>query len=305
MNKKVFEVAIIGGGPAAMSAALYLSRFKRDIAIIPGWNFGGQIANTTTIENFLGTVDYSAPRLMIDMDKHFNKEFEGEIVYGFVNDIHFEENVRIEVPGQEDILSKVVLVATGSNPKKLKIKGEDDFAARGVSYCATCDASLYEGKNVAIVGGGETAFEDADLLSKYAKKVTLIHRTNKFRASPKAIERVIGNPKIEIMSHTTVKEIQGDTKVSSLLLDYQGINLDLSMDGIFVAIGQEPNTNFLEKDKDRFLIDGYIFVNGLQHLSEDRLFAAGDVRFGAHKQIAIAVGEGATAAININSYLNF
>lgn len=317
----VYDTIIIGGGPAAMSAALYLSRFSRKVAWIFGYSLGGQIQNTESVENYLGFNDGLAP-LLIERFYKQTEELDGvEKVFGFAKDVRKDKDTglfKVQTDMEEVYKAKTILVASGAEPRKLNVPGEEDFAGRGVSYCATCDAPLFKDKTVAIVGGGQTAFEDAQILAKQAEKVILIHRRSEFRATDKEVELVKATPNIEFMLNARITEIKGDTNVEKIVVEDINDTVEVKVDGVFVAVGQVPRTEFLENLNEEYLQnesdpvwaeilpllkDGYIYTCENEAVAMDGLFAAGDVVLDNHKQIAVAVGDGASAAININKYL--
>lgn len=317
----VYDTIIIGGGPAAMSAALYLSRFSRKVAWIFGYSLGGQIQNTESVENYLGFNDKLAPLLIEQFSKQ-TEELDGvEKVFGFAIDVRKDKDAglfKVQIDIGKVYKAKTVLVASGAEPRKLGVPGEEDFAGRGVSYCAICDAPMFQDKTVAIVGGGQTAFEDAQILAKQAKKVILIHRRSEFRATDREVELAKAVPNIEFMLNARITEIKGDTNVEKIVVEDKNGTTEIRVDGVFVAIGQVPRTEFLENLNEEYiqsepeplltkifplLKDGYIYTCENESMIIDGLFAAGDVVFDNHKQIAVAVGDGASAAININKYL--
>lgn len=317
----VYDTIIIGGGPAAMSAALYLSRLSRKVAWIFGYGLGGQMQNTETVENYLGFNDKLAPLLIEQFSKQ-TEDLDGvEKVFGFAIDVRKDKDAglfKVQTDMGEVYKAKTVLVASGAEPRKLGVPGEEDFAGRGVSYCAICDAPMFQGKTVAIVGGGQTAFEDAQILAKQAEKVILIHRRSEFRATDREVELVKAVPNIEFMLNARITEIKGDANVEKIVVKDKNGTTEVKVDGVFVAIGQVPRTEFLENLNEEYiqseseplltkifplLKDGYIYTSENESMIMDGLFAAGDVVFDNHKQIAVAVGDGASAAININKYL--
>lgn len=317
----IYDTIIIGGGPAAMSAALYLSRFSRKVAWIFGYGLGGQVQNTESVENYLGFNDKLAPLLIEQFSKQ-TEDLDGvEKVFGFAIDVRKDKDAglfKVQIDMGEIYQAKTVLVASGAEPRKLDVPGEEDFAGRGVSYCAICDAPMFQGKTVAIVGGGQTAFEDAQILAKQAEKVILIHRRSEFRATDREVELVKAVPNIEFMLNARITEIKGDTNVEKIVVEGTNGATEVKVDGVFVAIGQVPRTEFLENLNEEYiqseseplltkifplLKDGYIYTCENESMVIDGLFAAGDVVLDNHKQIAIAVGDGASAAININKYI--
>lgn len=317
----IYDTIVIGGGPAAMSAVLYLSRFSRKVAWVFGYGLGGQVQNTESVENYLGFNDKLAPLLI----KQFSKQTEDldgvEKVFGFAMDVRKDKDAglfKVQTDMGEVYKAKTVLVASGAEPRKLGVPGEEDFAGLGVSYCAICDAPLYKDKTVAIVGGGQTAFEDAQILAKQAEKVILIHRRSEFRATDREVELVKAVPNIEFMLNARITEIKGDTNVEKIIVEDANGATEVDVNGVFVAIGQVPRTEFLENLNEEYtqseseplltkifplLKDGYIYTCENESMAMDGLFAAGDVVLHNHKQIAVAVGDGASAAININKYL--
>lgn len=317
----VYDTIVIGGGPAAMSAVLYLSRFSRKVAWIFGYGLGGQVQNTESVENYLGFNDKLAPLLIEQFSKQ-TEDLDGvEKVFGFAIDVRKDKDAglfKVQTDMGEIYQAKTVLVASGAEPRKLSVPGEEDFAGRGVNYCAICDAPMFQSKTVAIVGGGQTAFEDAQILAKQAKKVILIHRRSEFRATDREVELAKAVPNIEFMLNARIAEIKGGTNVEKIIVEGANGTTEVRVDGVFVAIGQVPRTEFLENLNEEYiqseseplltkifplLKDGYIYTCENESMIIEGLFAAGDVVFDNHKQIAVAVGDGASAAININKYL--
>lgn len=310
----VYDTIVIGGGPAAMSAVLYLSRFSRKVAWIFGHSLGGQIQNTESVDNYLGFNDGLAP-LLIEQFAKQTEELDGvEKVFGFASDVQKDlstELFKVQTDMGEVYNAKTVLVATGAEPRKLEVPGEEDFAGRGVSYCAICDAPLFKGKTVAIVGGGQTAFEDAQILAKQVEKVILIHRRSTFRATDREVELAKAVPNIEFMLDARITEIKGGTKVEKIVVEDRNGITELNVDGVFVAIGQVPKTDFLGNLNREYrhrswdvLVNGYVNIyDDNESVAIEGLFAAGDVVLENYKQIAVAVGDGASAAITINKYI--
>lgn len=310
----VYDTIVIGGGPAAMSAVLYLSRFSRKVAWIFGHSLGGQIQNTESVDNYLGFNDGLAP-LLIEQFAKQTEELDGvEKVFGFASDVQKDlstELFEVQTDMGEIYNAKTILVATGAESRKLEVPGEEDFAGRGVSYCAICDAPLFKGKTVAIVGGGQTAFEDAQILAKQVEKVILIHRRSTFRATDIEVELAKAVPNIEFMPDARITEIKGGTKVEKIVVEDRNGITELNVDGVFVAIGQVPKTDFLENLNREYqhrswdlLVNGYVNIyDDNESVAIEGLFAAGDVVLENYKQIAVAVGDGASAAVNINKYI--
>lgn len=305
MSESVYDVVIIGGGPAGLTAGLYTSRANLKTLLIERMIVGGQVMTTTKVENypgFPGGID--GPDLMVRIQEHCT-EFGLEIDYGEVESIVDQGKEKVLKIDDKEIKARSVIVTTGAEPRKLGVAGEQEFTGRGVSYCATCDGAFFRNATVAINGGGDTAVEEAQFLTRFADKVYIIHRRDELRATKIEQERAFANEKIEILWNRTVEEVVGDqTGMKSVQLkDTQtGEMSTLDLDGLFVAIGVTPKAHFLaellELDE-----EGYILTDPECRTSVPGIFAAGDVRKKILKQIATAVGDGAIAAIMAEKYL--
>lgn len=289
---ELYDVIVVGYGPAAKSAILYLSRFKRKVLVITGYEKNGKLDSTPTIENYLGFNGRDAIKLSTKMNYHIEKEAKDyeniDIVEDLVINYRLENKIHfIETIFGETFTGKTILFATGSKPKKLdSIKDVDN-----VHYCATCDGSFYEGKNVVVVGGGETALEEALFLSNISEKVYLIHRRKEFRASEILVDKVRKKDNIIIVLGEVASFNQENKEV--LLKEHRTIS-DIS--GVFVAIGNNPNSSLFKEFTDS---EGYFS----RDLAPKGVYATGDVVSGLEKQIIIAAGDGATQAICINRFL--
>jgi len=305
MSETMYDVVIIGGGPAGLTAGLYTSRAKLKTLLIEGMILGGQVMTTTKVENypgFPGGID--GPDLMERMQQHC-QEFGLEVEYGEVESLEDEGNVKIVGMVGKKIRARAVIVASGAEPRKLDVPGEREFTGRGVSYCATCDGAFFREATVAIVGGGDTAAEEALFLTRFAKRVYIIHRRDSMRATQILQDRIVAQPKIEMLWNTTVEAIRGDASgVNRIDLNdtVSGEKRSLPVEGIFMAIGVLPKAKFLQGvlDMDD---EGYILTDDECRTSMPGVFAAGDVRKKLLKQIATAVGDGATVAYVVERYL--
>src|SRR5690554_906568 len=300
-----YDFLVVGGGPAGLNASLYAHRLGMTTGIVT-YDIGGQLLNTNEVDNYLGLPNDSGSGLK---EKFFNhiQAFEIPLLEGIyvqsivknngLFDVHLSNKVQLK--------AKTILLSTGSLPKKLGIPGEDEFDAKGISYCAICDAPFYKDKHVVVAGGGNSAIESALDLAKWAKKVTVIQRS-KFRADGILLKQMYANDKIDYLLETQILEVHGTNQVDSLtILDKKTNQTSIfKADGLFVAIGMKPNTKFI---KDFVTLNDYheVIVNSKQETNIPGLYAAGDMVDQPHKQIIIAAAEGAKAAIHANQYLKF
>lgn len=299
------ELVIIGSGPAGLTAAIYAARARLKPVLIAGSSYGGQLMNTSEVENFPGFPDgILGPELMQNMLKQAER-FGTEMVYeNAVKIENVDSNRTVYTDGGLKFPTKALILATGAVPRRLGIPGEDKFYGKGVSTCATCDGALFRDKIVAVVGGGDSAMEEANFISKFASKIYLIHRRNEFRASKIMQERVDKNPKIEVMFNTEVKEILGDTKVTGIKIYNNTTNTEseVALDGFFLAIGHIPVTQFLSNLLD-LNEDGYVLSHEGIKTSIDGIFVAGDVEDFKYRQAITAAGAGCKAALEAEKWL--
>src|SRR3989344_4349237 len=298
---KNYDVIIVGAGAAGLSAALYSTRRKLSTLVLSR-DLGGQTATTMDIENYPG-VDFSTgPDLMSRFAKQAQK-FGAEIRLEGVTKIDKAENgfVLLGELGEE-YHAKALILAFGKSHRHLDVPGETEFMNKGVVYCATCDAPLFEGKTVAVVGGGNSAMDAVILLSKIASKIYLIHRRNEFRAEEILIDRVKADSKIELVLNSTVQEIKGDQFVNAVRVITPTGPKELPVEGVFVEVGQQIFTDFV-KDLVQLNDAGEIMVDNFNQTSCSGLFAAGDVTIVPFKQTVISAGEGAKAALAAYNYL--
>ena len=305
-NQKIYDVIIIGSGPAGLTAAIYNARADLKTVVISGNQPGGQLTITTLVDNWPGfPTGTGGVKLMMDMQQQV-KNLGVEIKTGVVKKI--SENFKVELENGEVLESKAVIVATGAAVKWLGLPREKELIGHGVSGCATCDGMFFRDKTVAIVGGGDTACEEANFLSKICKKTYLIHRREELRASVAEQKKVLDNPKIEILWNNEVKEIKGIEMLESVKIVNNQTNKEkeLTLDGLFVAIGSQPATKFLEG-----LVDlsetGQVLVSKNSEFvtmtSMEGIFAAGDCVNIKHKQAIVAAGEGCRAALDTEKWL--
>lgn len=298
------KLIIIGSGPAGLTAAIYSARADIKPIVFAGEQFGGQLMSTTDIENFPGfPTGIPGPELMMNMIKQAER-FGAVIKYQTITKVELEGKVKKVYSGEEVFEAASIIIATGAIPRKLNIPGEKEFWGKGVSTCATCDAAFYREKIVAVAGGGDSAMEEANFLTKFANKVYLIHRRDAFKASKIMQERVLKNPKIEIIWNTEIKEVVGGDKVTHLKLTntVENKNSDLEVDGIFLAIGHIPNTDYLNGQLE---LDELGFIKAKDHTKTniEGVFVAGDVHDHHYKQAITAAGMGCMASIDVEKWL--
>ncbi|RAX54181.1 thioredoxin-disulfide reductase [Helicobacter sp. 16-1353] len=308
----MINLAIIGGGPAGLTAGLYATRGGiKDVVLFERGAPGGQITSSSEIENYPGVKDVvSGLEFMQPWQEqcfrfgleHNMNEVSKVSKNGDFFDIFLSDGSKVE--------ARAVIICTGGSPKKSNIKGESEFWGQGVSTCATCDGFFYKNKEVAVLGGGDTALEEAIYLTRMCKKVYLIHRRNEFRAVPITVKHIKENPKIEILTPMIIDEIKGDSSgVTGIIVS--DVNTkekrELNVPGLFIFVGYDVNTQVLRQDDGKMLCDtndlGQVKVDLNMKTSVKGLFAAGDVRESAMKQVVIAAGDGAVAALSAMEYL--
>lgn len=310
----MLDCAIVGGGPAGLSAGLYATRGGlKNVVMYEMGMPGGQITQSSEIENYPGIFredpSLTGMELMEPWPKqcmHFGLKHEMKEVKGISKDgDYFTINL-----GSEKVQSKTVIVATGSTPKRAGFKGEDEFLGRGVSTCATCDGFFYKDKEVAVLGGGDTALEEAIYLSNICSKVYVIHRRDKFRAAPPTVERVEKNPKIELILNASVDEVFGDAMGVSgvkVLFNDGKEPMELKVPGLFVFVGNNVNNGVLKQEDGNFLCEvneqGQVVVDLNMKSSVAGLFVAGDLRIDAPKQVVCAASDGAIAGMQALHYI--
>lgn len=306
MNRIKYDLIIAGSGPAGLAAAIYASRAELSTIIIEKAPMsGGQIINTYEIDNYPGLPGISgfdlADKFRSHCDKLGVKFIEGDIVH-----CSLEDNVKcITLAGGEVYEGAALLIATGAENKKLSVKGEMEFAGAGVSYCATCDGAFFRGKTAAVIGGGDTAVEDAIFLARLCRKVYVIHRRDEFRAAKSLISKLLSLKNVEIIWNSVVEEIEGGSFVTGLKLNdvKEGTVRDIDADGVFIAVGSRPNSEVFKEIVD---VDqgNYIIADESCRTSIEGIFAAGDVRTKSLRQVITAASDGANAVYSVEQYLN-
>ena len=303
--KKKFDVIIIGAGPAGYTAAIYASRAKRETLIISGILPGGQLMLTTEVENFPGFAKgIMGPELMTTMREQAER-MGTTIIDDEVVNVDFKHKPFKILTYSEEYEADAVIIATGATPRKIGVKGEQEFSARGVSYCATCDGPFFKNQEIVVAGGGDSAMEEAIFLTKFANKVHVIHRKDTLRASKVMQDRAFENKKIQFHWNTVIEEIKGSQKVNQITVKDVTTNKvnTLEVGGLFVAIGHEPNTKLFQGQID-FDGQGYIALKNHTQTNVDGVFAAGDVHDHRYRQAITAAAFGCMAAIDVDKYLS-
>ena len=303
--KTSYDVIIIGAGPAGYTAGIYCSRARHSTLIISGLLPGGQLMNTTDVENYPGFDEgIMGPDLMLTMRKQAER-MSTIIIDDVVVNVDFRSRPFKILTASEEYDAKAVIVCTGATPRKIGIKGEQTFSGKGVSYCATCDGAFFRNQDIAVVGGGDSCMEEATFLTKFASKVHIIHRRDTFRASKIMQERALDNEKIQVHWNSVIDDIKGDQKVQQVILKdtKTGETSSLDMGGVFVAIGHEPNTELFKNQLDMDE-NGYIIQKENTETSVKGVFTAGDVHDHRYRQAVTAAGFGCMSAIDVDKYLS-
>ena len=303
-EEKIYDVVIIGAGPAGMTAAVYTSRANLSTLMIERGIPGGQMANTEEVENYPGFDHILGPELSTKMFEHA-KKFGAEYAYGDVTEIIDGEEYKTIVSGKKQYKTRAIILSTGAEWKKMGIPGESELGGRGVSYCAVCDGAFFKNKNLIVVGGGDSAVEEGVYLTRFANKVTIVHRRDQLRAQKILQDRAFANEKIDFIWNSTVKEIhEKDGKVGSVTLvsTVDGTEKVVETDGVFIYIGMVPLT---APFKNLGIVNeaGYIVTNEKMETSVAGIFAAGDVRDKTLRQIVTATGDGSIAAQAVQHYV--
>ena len=304
----VRDVIIIGGGPAGYTAALYTARANLSPLVIEGFNYGGQLMITSDVENYPGYPEGILGPKMMEEFRAQAARFGAEFVRDDVTHVDFSEQPFRVYVGSEEHRAKAVIVATGASARQLGLPSEQLLQGRGVSYCATCDAAFFPNKTVVVVGGGDSAMEEATFLTRFASKVYVVHRRDEFRASPIMVDRARENEKVEFVLNSVVEEVIGteDGRVTGVRLrdTVTGEKTELAADGVFVAIGHDPSTSlfldWLDHDDQGYLVT----EPSSTRTNIEGVFAAGDVQDHVYRQAVTAAGSGTMAALDAQRYLD-
>ena len=306
---KMYDVIVIGAGPAGLSAALYAGRARLKTLVVEKKKEGGQIALTSEVENYPGCVEGESGPTLIDRMYNQAKHFGAEFVYDEIESVDLQGSIK-QLNGKKDVYkSKAVIVATGASSRPIGCPGEKEFIGKGVSYCATCDGSFFEDFDIYVVGGGDTAVEEAMYLTKFGRSVTIIHRRDELRAAKSIQDKAFKNPKIKFMWNTIVKELKGDGILNTMVVEnvktreqttIVADEEDMTF-GVFGFIGSIPKTDIF---KDILTLDhGYIVTDENMKTNIDGVFAAGDVRVKSLRQVVTAASDGAIAAVQAEKYI--
>lgn len=303
-EKQIEDILILGTGPAGLAAALYAARADLRPLLLTGTENGGQAATTDRIENYPGFPDGVGGTELADLFQKNAERFGARLEYDTATQVDLSSRPFSVKTYSKEFKARALIIATGASPNKLGVPGEESFRGKGVSYCATCDGWFFKDKDVAVVGGGDSALEEAIFLTRYAKTVTIIHRREELRAGALLQKRAKSNPKIKFVWNSVVEEIRGDQGVSSLLIKnvQDGGQSELPVNGIFIFIGHSPNTqlftNQLKMDD-----KNYIIADAHMNTSVAGVFAAGEVCDAFFRQVITSAGMGAAAAISATRFL--
>lgn len=301
---EIFDTIIIGSGPAGYTAAIYAARANLQVLVLKGSQPGGQLTTTTMVENWPGYADgIDGNALMQQMEKQavrFGAQMEQVAVTG----VDFSKQPFTVIGGDISYRGKTVIIATGARSRMTEAPGETKFIGKGVSTCATCDGFFYRKKDIIVIGGGDTAMEEAIFLTKFANSVTIVHRKDNFRASKIMVDRTLANPKIKVIWDTVLERFEGNGKLTSVTIKNikTGESMDKPIDGVFLAIGHIPNTEIFQGMID-LQSDGYLKAHGSSQTNISGVFFAGDVEDERYRQAVTAAGAGCKAAMDAEKYL--
>ncbi|HOI93740.1 MAG TPA: thioredoxin-disulfide reductase [Syntrophobacter fumaroxidans] len=302
----IYDIAIIGGGPAGLTAGLYAARARLKVLLLERMGFGGQLLTYEKVDNYPGFPEGIGAFGLSELISAQALKFGLVTRNAEVTDLLVNEPIKVVRLADAELLAKTVVIASGASPNKLGVRGESEYTGRGVSYCAVCDAPFYRNQEVAVVGGGDTAIEEAIYLTKFASRVHVIHRRDQLRATRIIQERALQNDRISFILSSVVTEIKGSGEqgVDRLTIrEAKGTKTnELAVNGVFVFVGIQPNSGFVPTEVDRDVF-GFIRTDQEMKTSVPGVFAAGDVRVKELRQIVTAVGDGATAAFNAGRHI--
>ena len=298
----MLDVIILGGGAAGLSAALYARRYGLSVLLIEELFLGGQIINTAEIENYPGFPARSGGELIDEFEKQA-RLYEPGFIYKSVTGVDFSKDIKLVKTADQDFESRSVIIATGRSPRELGLKREQELKGSGISYCATCDGNFFRGKDVAVVGGGDTAVTEAIFLSRICRKVYIIHRRDNFRAAPAETAKLNTTGNIEPVMNARVTELLGESKVEGIVVSEAGNPLQLDLSAVFIAVGAVPNSKLFEGilNLDE---QGYIITDEEMRAGIPGIFAAGDIRKKNLRQVITAASDGAVAAHSAMLYMS-
>ncbi len=303
MNRE-YEVVIVGGGPAGLTAGLYTSRARLNSLLIENGAVGGQIVDAEQVENYPGFPEGISGLELGQLIHRQATKYGLKTIIAEVTGVEPQQKQIVVKTTEGNFIAKAVIIASGSERRKLGIPGEEEFTGKGVSYCATCDAAFFKGLPVAVVGGGNAAITEALHLTRFASRVTVIHRRNQLRANGIMQEKALSEPKIEFLWDTVAEEIEGENSVTRIKLRQvkTGEKSTLDIAGVFISVGLKPNTDYL---KGVLPLDngGYVITTGKMETEIPGIFAAGDIRRNSARQAITAAGDGATAAFYAEKFI--
>ncbi len=301
----IYDLLIIGGGPAGLSAAIYGGWTKLSVLVLEKLSVGGAIVVSKEVKNYPGFPEGISGAELGGLMEEQAKQFGAEITWGTVTSFEDKGEIKVIKSGKDEYKAKTVLICTGTSHRSLGVPGEEKFKGRGISYCAICDAPFFKEKEVVVVGGGNTALQEAVSLTKFASKVYIAHHSDQLKAEKAVQEEARNNKKIEILYNTVVKEILGEDSLEKVVLinNETGEEWDLEVSGVFPYIGVQPNTYFLENSSVELDDQGFIITNENMETSVPGIYAAGDVRQKEVPQVVVAAAEGAIAATMVKKYL--
>ena len=306
MAKADYQLIILGGGPAGLTAGLYAARDRLKTLLVEKGALGGQVLVTDWIDNYPGFPEGLSGFDLVEKMAKQAARFELETKYAQVTGLELSENIKkLVLDNGETLTCQSLIICTGARPNKLGVPGEDELTGKGVSYCATCDGPFYKDQEIIVVGGGDTAVQEADFLTKFASKVTVVHRRDQLRATKILQEKAFANERVEFLWNSQVEEIKGENGVDRVIVrDNSGNITEMAVTGVFVLIGTIPNNDILPLDQlgaDEF---GFIQTDEEMRTKVPGVMAVGDIRSKTVRQVVNAAGEGAVAAIAAEHYLN-